>query len=143
MGRRSPPHSARKKAHAEATPSTSHCKKVPCAQHTHNRNERKWARPIPRRSPLLPLAPTDWNYASQQVLAGGVPHSQMRHGAHSPLPSKCTQQAGAQSHPCHRNGKHKQSSSSRAIGAYSRKEERNGGMPTAQPAVGNGKEDTK
>ncbi|RNC33859.1 hypothetical protein TcCL_Unassigned03407 [Trypanosoma cruzi] len=44
------------------------------------------------------------------------------HGAHHPLSSERTQQTGAQSPSCHRNGEHKQSSS-RTIGATSGKEE--------------------
>ncbi|RNC33101.1 hypothetical protein TcCL_Unassigned04229 [Trypanosoma cruzi] len=64
-------------------------------QHTRGRKETNEARPIPRRSPLLLSALTNWHRTSQQVLAGGVPHSQMRHGAHHPLPSECTQHAGA------------------------------------------------
>ncbi|RNC37985.1 hypothetical protein TcCL_NonESM12818, partial [Trypanosoma cruzi] len=81
---------------------------------THGRNERDGTHPSPRRCPSLPSAP-------QRVVAGGVQHSQLRHGAHHPLSSECTQQAGAQSPSCHRNGEHKQSSS-RNISASSRKE---------------------
>ncbi|RNC60155.1 hypothetical protein TcCL_ESM02107 [Trypanosoma cruzi] len=125
MGKRSPPHSACTKAHAKATPSTPHRKMEPCAQHTHGGNERNGTDTTPQRCHLLLSSPTDWH-----------PHSQMEHGAHHPLSSKCTQQAGAQSPSCHRNGDHKQSAS-RAIGASSRKESRrNGSASTAQPAEG-------
>ncbi|RNC33568.1 hypothetical protein TcCL_Unassigned03728, partial [Trypanosoma cruzi] len=39
MGKRCPPHSTCTRAHAEAMPSTSHRKILPCAQHTHGGNE--------------------------------------------------------------------------------------------------------
>ncbi|EKF32172.1 hypothetical protein MOQ_003981 [Trypanosoma cruzi marinkellei] len=97
------------RAHAEAPPSTSHRKIQPCAQHTHSRNKRDEARPTPRCSPSHLSSPTDWR-----------PTLTVKHGAHHPLPSVCTQQAGAQSPSCPRNGEHKQSSSW-TIGASSRK----------------------
>ncbi|EKF27646.1 hypothetical protein MOQ_008623, partial [Trypanosoma cruzi marinkellei] len=37
--KRSPPHNTCINAGAAATPSTSHCKREPCAPHTHSRNE--------------------------------------------------------------------------------------------------------
>ncbi|RNF09217.1 hypothetical protein TcG_09711, partial [Trypanosoma cruzi] len=65
MGKRSPPHNTYKTAQAEATPSTSHRKIVPCAQHTHGGNEGDETHPIPWRCPLL-----------LSSLTGVDPHSQ-------------------------------------------------------------------
>ncbi|RNC45497.1 hypothetical protein TcCL_NonESM04745 [Trypanosoma cruzi] len=110
MGKRRPPHSACTRAHAIATPSTSHRKIVPCAQHTHGRNNRD--RDASNSTALSFTSP---------LPSGLAPTLTVRHGAHSPLPSECTQQAGAQSPSCHRNGEQKQSSS-RNIGASSGKE---------------------
>ncbi|KAF5219239.1 hypothetical protein ECC02_007745 [Trypanosoma cruzi] len=62
MGKGSPPHSARTKAYVAATPSTSHCKIEPCAQHTHGRKERDVTHPGPRCCFFL-SSPTNWNYA--------------------------------------------------------------------------------
>ncbi|RNC33709.1 hypothetical protein TcCL_Unassigned03569 [Trypanosoma cruzi] len=114
---------ARRTTHAEATPSTSHRKIVPCAPHIHGGKERDRAHTTPQHCAVLLPSPTDWNYAPQQVVVDWRPTLTVRHGAHSPLSSDCTQQAGAQSPSCHRNGEQKQSSS-RIIDASSRKKEK-------------------
>ncbi|RNF01534.1 hypothetical protein TcG_11572 [Trypanosoma cruzi] len=108
MGKRNPTHSARTNKHASATPSTSHRSKEPCAQHKHGGNERdasnSTARPF--TSPFPDVLESHTHSVARRTQSA---------------PSECTQQAGAQSPSCHRNGEHKQSSS-RTIGASSRKE---------------------
>ncbi|RNF11551.1 hypothetical protein TcG_09198 [Trypanosoma cruzi] len=60
MGKRSPPHNGCTRAHAKATPFTSHRKIEPCAQHKNDRKKRNGANPITRWCPLLLSSPTDW-----------------------------------------------------------------------------------
>ncbi|ESS60974.1 hypothetical protein TCDM_11457 [Trypanosoma cruzi Dm28c] len=108
MGKRNPPHSARTRAHAIATSSTSHRSKEPCAQHKHGGNERDASNSTAR--PFTSPFPDGLAFHT---------HSEARRTPSAP--SICTQQAGVQSSSCHRNGEHKQSSS-RTIGASSRKE---------------------
>ncbi|ESS62699.1 hypothetical protein TCDM_09627 [Trypanosoma cruzi Dm28c] len=98
MGKRSPPHSTCTRAQKAATPSTSHCNKEPCA-HTHTR---------PQREGSGASKSTALFFTS--LFSNGLalhPTLTVRHGAHQPLPSVCTQQAGAQSPSCRRNGEHK------------------------------------
>ncbi|RNC53034.1 hypothetical protein TcCL_ESM09681 [Trypanosoma cruzi] len=76
MGKRSPSHSACTRAHAIATPSTSHRSKEPCAQHKHGGNKRDGADTSTYRSPSLLPSPADWR-----------PTLTVRHGAHHPLHS--------------------------------------------------------
>ncbi|RNC40171.1 hypothetical protein TcCL_NonESM10375 [Trypanosoma cruzi] len=52
MGKRCPPHSTCTRAHAEAMPSTSHRKILPCAQHTHGGNESDGVHPITYRTAI-------------------------------------------------------------------------------------------
>ncbi|RNC41736.1 hypothetical protein TcCL_NonESM08658 [Trypanosoma cruzi] len=73
--RRSPPHSAFKRAHAEAPPSTPYRKTAMRTAHIHDRNKRNEAQPIPTQS---------FNYLCPEGIAlrltagrgGGAPHSQ-------------------------------------------------------------------
>ncbi|RNC55091.1 hypothetical protein TcCL_ESM07421 [Trypanosoma cruzi] len=118
MEKRSPPHSAFKKAHVEAPPSTSYRKTAMRTAHPRPLQEERGASksttvlylPLPRRTGIRTHS-RSWRWR---------PTLTVRHGAHHPLPSDCTHQ-GAQSPSYHRNGEHKQSSS-RTIDASSRKE---------------------
>ncbi|RNC45425.1 hypothetical protein TcCL_NonESM04852 [Trypanosoma cruzi] len=118
MEKRSPPHSAFKKAHAEAPPSTSYRKTAMRTAHPQPQQEERGASksttvlylPLPRRNSVTPHS---WSWRWRPTLT-------VRHGAHHPLPSERTHQ-GAQSPSHHRNGEHKRSSS-RTIDASSRKE---------------------
>ncbi|RNC45127.1 hypothetical protein TcCL_NonESM05084 [Trypanosoma cruzi] len=75
MEKRSPPHGAFKRAHAEAPPSTSYRKTAMRTAHIHSRNKRNEAQPIPTQS---------FNYLCPEGIAlrltagrgGGAPHSQ-------------------------------------------------------------------
>ncbi|RNF01790.1 hypothetical protein TcG_11637 [Trypanosoma cruzi] len=74
MEKRSPPHSAFKRAHAEAPPSTSY-RKQQCAQHTHSRNKRNEAHPSPPRS-FTYLCPEGIALRLTAGRGGDAPHSQ-------------------------------------------------------------------
>ncbi|EKF99920.1 hypothetical protein TCSYLVIO_009154, partial [Trypanosoma cruzi] len=84
-----------------------HPRRAAVKSHAHGTNTAatNGMHPTPQRGPSLLPSPADWRHTLT-----------VRHGAHHPLPSECTQQAGAQSSSCHRNGEHKQSSP-RTIGA--------------------------
>ncbi|RNC59168.1 hypothetical protein TcCL_ESM03236 [Trypanosoma cruzi] len=88
MEKRSPPHNARIRTAIHVAPQD----RAMCTAHTRRQQEGR-AHPSAYRSPSLLPSPTDWR-----------PTLTMGHGAHHPLPSECTQQAGAQSPSCHRNG---------------------------------------
>ncbi|RNC47956.1 hypothetical protein TcCL_NonESM02054 [Trypanosoma cruzi] len=100
--KRSPPHSAFKKAHAEAPPSTSYRKTAMRTAHTHSRN---------KRSEAHPSSPQSFTYLFPEGIAlrltagrgGWRPTLTVRHGAQHPLPSERTHQ-GAQSPSHNRNG---------------------------------------
>ncbi|ESS62633.1 hypothetical protein TCDM_09687 [Trypanosoma cruzi Dm28c] len=98
MGKRSPPHSARTKEYAAATPSNSHCNKEPCA-HTHKRPQRE-GRGTSRSTALFFTSPFPDELALRPTLT-------VRHGAHQPLPSVCTQQAASSHQSATATGEHK------------------------------------
>ncbi|RNC51784.1 hypothetical protein TcCL_ESM11065 [Trypanosoma cruzi] len=93
--------------------------KQQCEQHTHGRNKRNEAHPIPPQC-FTYLCPEGIALRLTAGRGEWRPTLTVRHGAHHPLPSERTHQ-GAQSPSYHRNGEQEQSSS-RTIDASSRKE---------------------
>ncbi|RNC54520.1 hypothetical protein TcCL_ESM08054 [Trypanosoma cruzi] len=120
------------RGHEKATPSTSHRSKVPCAQHTRTAATRGTGR-IQVNTAVLQF--------SLLRRIGTHTHSEARRTPSAP--SECTQQAGAQSPSCHRNGNTKNHRRGPSMLLAGRKA--NGGMSTARPAEGHstGNRDTQ
>ncbi|RNC35146.1 hypothetical protein TcCL_Unassigned02003 [Trypanosoma cruzi] len=115
MEKRGPPHNARRSTAIQFAPQER------AMRTTHTRPQRE-GRSAPKSTTLhfTSLFPDKLELRPTAGRGEWRPTPTVRHGAHHPLPSECTQQAGAQSPSCHRNGDQKKSSS-RTIDASSRK----------------------